>query len=252
MNVTFDGVFAAYQKNSILENITFTVPGGSITALVGRNGAGKTTLLRCLMGEKRDYSGTVWLDGRDVRQLSSRELAQTVACLPQQLPVPHVTVRELVAFGRAPYTSMTGALSREDREQIRWALHATGMDCYADAFVDALSGGQRKKAFFAMTLAQDTPVVVLDEPTAHLDTVSCFEFLTLMEAVRRQTGKTFLQVMHALPEVLRCADRIVTLHERTVAFDGTPETFLTARIPQRCFGVTIRGDREHGYAVTVP
>ena len=252
MNVTFDGVSAAYQKNPVLENITFTAPGGSITALVGRNGVGKTTLLRCLMGEKRDYRGTVWLDGRDVRQFSSRELAQTVACLPQQLPAPHVTVRELVAFGRAPYTPMTGTLSGEDREQIRWALHVTGMACCADAFVDTLSGGQRKKAFFAMTLAQDTPVVVLDEPTAHLDTVSCFEFLALMEAVRKQTGKTFLPVMHALPEVLRCADRIVTLHERVVAFDGTPEAFLAARIPQRCFGVTLRGDREHGYAVTVP
>ena len=248
MNVLFDGVSAAYQKKPVLEQIGFCADSGSITALVGRNGAGKSTLLRCLTGEKRDYTGRILLDGRDVRHMSPGELAQTVACLPQELPRPHVTMRELVSFGRAPYTGLSGKLSERDCEMVEQALDSTGMTPCADAFVDTLSGGERKKAFFAMTLAQDTPVVVLDEPTAHLDAAGCFEFLELLETVCSRTGKTFLVVMHALPEVLRCADRIVTLHDRRVVFDGTPNGCLEAQIPQRYFGIALSGDREHGWA----
>lgn len=250
MKLTFQGVCAAYQKKTVLENVSFSADSGSITALIGRNGAGKSTLLHCLMAGKRDYRGSILLDGQDVRQMTMADRSRRIACLPQNLPRPHVTVRELVGFGRTPHTPLTGKLSAQDEEKINWAIRAVDMAEYADAFVDTLSGGERKKAFFAMTLAQDTPVVVLDEPTAHLDAVSRFVFLEQIEAMRRQTGKTFLVVMHDLPEVLRCADRIVVLHEKGVAFDGTPEQCLASQIPQTCFRIQICGDREHGYAVT--
>ena len=152
--------------------------------------------------------------------MSNSQRAGRLACLPQVLPRPHVTVKELVAFGRTPYLPMTGTLSPEDLERVEWAISVTGLLPFERAFVDELSGGERKKAFFAMTLAQDTPVVVLDEPTAHLDAVSRFEFLNLLEQLCRETGKTFLAVMHELPEVLRYADHIVVLHDRQVAFSG--------------------------------
>ena len=249
MKLTVSHVCAAYRRKSVLEDISFSVESGSITALTGRNGAGKSTLISCLLGEKRDYGGEILLDGQDVRRISGGDLARMAACLPQNLPRPRVTVRELVCFGRTPYTPLTGKLSPQDTEIIHWALHAVGMEDSADAFVDTLSGGERKKAFFAMTLAQDTPLIILDEPTAHLDAVSRFAFLELVDAMRRQTGKTFLLVMHDLPDVLRCADRIVTLRDRTVVFDGTPEECLAAKIPQTCFGVQIHGDHAHGYAV---
>lgn len=250
MKLTFDGLCAAYKKKNVLQNVSFAVREGSITALVGRNGAGKSTLIHCLMGQKQDYRGNILLDGQDVRRIPSRELSQMVACLPQNLPRPHVTLRELVSFGRAPYAPLTGKLSEEDNRIIDQAIQAVKLETFENAFVDTLSGGERKKAFFAMTLAQDTPVVVLDEPTAHLDTVSRFEFLGLLEAMRRQTGKTFLVVMHELPEVLRCADRIVAIHEGTLVFEGTGEQCLAAQIPQHYFGIQLRGDPENGYAVT--
>lgn len=250
MNLVFDGVSASYKKDTVLENIRFSAESGSITALTGRNGAGKSTLINCLFGEKRDYRGKILLDEQDVRTMSHHELATLAACLPQILPRPHVTVRELVSFGRTPYTPLSGKLSPVDQEMIDQAIRSVNMERFADAYVDNLSGGERKKAFFAMTLAQDTPVLVLDEPTSHLDTVSRFAFLDLIEKMCRRTGKTFLIVMHDLPEVLRYADRIVTIENGKVLFDGTPAQCLAEKIPQNCFRIEISGDRDHGYAVS--
>lgn len=249
MKLSFEHISASYRNRQILTDVSFSAESGSITVLVGRNGAGKSTLVNCLIGEKRDYSGTIKLDSQNVQTLTVGERACKIACLPQVLPRPHVTVRELVSFGRTPYIPITGILSPADQEQVSRAISAVGLQDYESAFVDELSGGERKKAFFAMTLAQDTPVVILDEPTAHLDVVSRFEFLALLEKLRNETGKTFLAVMHELPEVLRCADQIVVLHDHQVAFTGTSEECLAAGIPQTCFNIHITGDRTSGYAV---
>lgn len=250
MKLIFEGVTAAYRRKTVLEKVSFSVPKGSITALIGRNGVGKSTLIRCLTGEKQDYRGRILLDGQDLRALDANRRAASLACLPQMLPRPHVTVEELVGFGRTPYTPLTGKLSPEDREKVQWAVNAVGMEKLRGALVDTLSGGERKKAFFAMTLAQDAPMVILDEPTAHLDAVSRFEFLELVEDMRCRTGKTFLVVMHDLPEVLRSAHRIVAIGESRVVFDGSPEDFLTEDIPQSCFQVRVTGSKDGGYAVT--
>ncbi len=246
MKLCFKGVTATYRRKTVLKNISFSVEPGSIAALIGRNGAGKSTLIQCLMGEKTDYLGGITLDGQDVCQLSLTDRASCIACLPQLLPRPHVTVRELVNFGRTPYVPLSGKLSQTDVDAVEQAISAVGLPDSADAYVDTLSGGEQKKAFFAMTLAQDTPVVILDEPTAHLDTASRFEFLDLLV----KTNKTYLLVMHELPEVLRYADHIIAIHEHGVAFDGSPEECLALGIPESCFGVHITGSKSSGYCVT--
>lgn len=249
MKLSFEHISASYRNRQILKDISFSAESGAITVLVGRNGAGKSTLVNCLIGEKGDYTGTICLDSQDVKKLTAEERACKIACLPQVLPRPHVTVRELVSFGRTPYLPITGILSPVDQEQVNRAISAVGLQDYESAFVDELSGGERKKAFFAMTLAQNTPVVILDEPTAHLDVVSRFEFLALLEKLRDETGKTFLAVMHELPEVLRCANQIVVLHDHEVTFTGTAEDCLASNIPQTCFNIHITGNRTDGYAV---
>lgn len=250
MNLTIRHISAAYRKKPIVEDVSFSVSSSSITALTGRNGAGKSTLISCLMGEKRDYTGEILLGGQNVRALSPIDRARNMACLPQELPAPHVQVRELVSFGRTPFLPLNGKLTPNDKEKVDWALSVTGMGQFEDNFVDTLSGGERKKAFFAMTLAQDTPLVILDEPTAHLDSASRFQFLELMDTVRRETGKTFLVVMHDLPEALLCADQLVTLHDHKLVFSGSGSDFLASTIPQVCFHIALRGNREDGYAVT--
>ena len=210
---------------------------------------GKTILLRCLTGEKNDYAGEILLNGDNIKKLSHAERSVKLSYLPQELPLPQVTVRELVSFGRTPYIPFSGALSQADREKVEWAIKSVGLEAFTRASVDTLSGGERKKAFFAMTLAQDTPLVVLDEPTAHLDAESRFAFLELLERLSRETGKTFLVVLHDLPEVMRYAQHIVTLHQGRITFDGTPGDCLKQSIPQRYFSIRLTGDMENGFAV---
>ena len=247
--LTLQNVSASYRKHQVLKDLSFHLGPGSITAVIGPNGAGKSTLLRCLTGEKQDYRGSILLCGKEVRTLHPKNRSQMVSCLPQELPCPHVTVGDLVSFGRSPYTPLTGHLAPRDQEAIQWALQAAGVADLQDTFLDKLSGGQQKKAFFAMTLAQDTPLVLLDEPTAHLDAPSRFAFLDLVEKMRLETGKSFLVVMHELPEVLRYAHRIVALDRGTVRFDGAPDAFLKSNLPQTLFGVRIHGSKEDGYSV---
>ncbi len=248
MNISFEKLSAAYRSRSVLEEVSFSVPEGSITALIGCNGAGKSTLLSCLNGEKRDYRGKICLQGQDIRNMDMGQRSCVLSCMPQVLPRPRVTVAELVSFGRTPYLPLTGRLSEQDRQQVDQAIEAAGLSQYRDCFVDTLSGGERKKAFFAMILAQDTPVVAMDEPTAHLDAASRFAFLELIQKMRSATGKTFLIVLHELPEILRYADRIVVLKDGKVAFTGTGEECLRESIPESCFGISVTGSKESGYA----
>lgn len=250
MKLTIQDVSLSRAGQPILKDVSFCAEEGKITALIGRNGAGKTSLIRCLTGEYTRYSGQFLLDDHPIRHLSLAQRSRLLSCLPQTLPNPHVTVEELVHFGRTPYTPLSGKLSATDHEKVCWAIHTVGLDTHTEQFVDTLSGGERKKAFFAMTLAQDTPLVVLDEPTAHLDTVSRFEFLELLERLRRETGKTFLVVLHDLPEVIRYAQRIVTLHQGQISFNGTPEDCLEQNISQKYFHIHLTGDFQNGFAVT--
>lgn len=246
MRLEFQNICASYGKQPVLQQVSFTVPEGSITALTGRNGAGKTTLLSCLVGQK-EYTGQILLDGQPIKMLHRQERAWRIAYLPQQLPCPHVTVQELVSFGRTPYTPLSGKLTPKDKQQIQWAIGAAGLTDLQNQFVDRLSGGEQKKAFFAMTLAQDAPIVVLDEPVAHLDAASRFAFYELIDQMRKQTGKSFLIVAHELTELLRYADKILVVDDKTVAFDGTGEACLCTGVPERYFGIRITGDKENGY-----
>lgn len=247
MKLEFCKLSAGYGATMVLSDVTFAAEGG-ITVLLGRNGAGKSTLLKCLAGQTA-YAGEILLDGRQTGQLSHGERARLMASLPQELPAPRVTVEELVGFGRAPWLPFSGKLSPADAEAVKTALKAVGLENCGEQLVDTLSGGQRKKAFLAMVLAQETPLVVLDEPTAHLDAASRFELLGLLKQLHRDTGKTFLVVMHELPEALLLADRIAVLAEGTVAFYGTPEQCLQERIGETYFDIRITGSRETGYGV---
>lgn len=249
MNIILEKLTAFYGKNCVLEDISLEIPQGSLVAITGCNGAGKSTMLHCLTGIKQDYRGTIYLDGKNLRHLPIQALSEKISFLPQALPMPHVTVWELVSFGRCPHLSFFGKLGESDTEKVQQAIDAVGLTNQKDTFVDTLSGGQRKKAFFAMTLAQDTPVVVLDEPTAHLDTKSRFAFLSLIDSLCKRTGKTFILVMHHLPDVLQYAQRIIVLNDKQVVFDGAPDACLQRRIPQQFFGIDIRGSHPEGYAV---
>lgn len=193
----FKNLSAFYGAKQILTDITFTLAPGKLTALVGKNGCGKSTLLSCVNGQVR-FTGEILLDGRSIRAYSPMERAKRVALLPQFLPAATMPAEQLIAMGRNPYLGLTGRLQQEDRERIEAAIELTGTQALRCQSVATLSGGERQKVYLAMILAQDADILLLDEPTAHMDMGYAADFLALLRQLTDEHGKTVLAVLHDL------------------------------------------------------
>lgn len=214
----------------ILDGISFGLRPGGLTALVGRNGSGKSTLLSCLDG--MPYRGTVMLGGEDLRTVPPRRRARMAAILHQDMPAPRLTVRELASFGREPYLDFTGRLREQDREAVDRALRDAQVLGLAERRVDTLSGGERQRAYLAMVLAQETELLLLDEPGAHLDRAWEASFLELLT---RLEGRTVLLALHDLDAAVRYARDILVLEEGKLIFSGTVEECLQKEILEKTF-----------------
>ncbi len=239
--------FCDVGVKGILSPCSFSAQKGDLTVIIGRNGSGKSTLLSCITDLK--HSGDILMEGVSISSLSPRERAKLCAVMPQKLPCPKVTVRELVSFGRTPYVPLSGKLGGEDKDKVDWAIETAGLGRFCDRDVDTLSGGERRKAFFAMTLAQDTPNIALDEPTAHLDMRSRFDFTALLEKMK--PCKTLVVVLHELTEVMRSADKIIALDKGEKVFEGCAEECMKNRVPEKYFGIELTGDRKEGFAARI-
>lgn len=214
----------------ILDGISFRLRSGGLTALVGRNGSGKSSLLSCLDG--LPYRGTVLLGGEDLRALPHRRRARMAAVLHQDMPAPSLTVRELAAFGRQPYLDFTGRLREGDREAVERALGAAQVHDLAERRVDTLSGGERQRACLAMVLAQETELLLLDEPGAHLDKTWEASFLELLTGLE---GRTVLLALHDLDAAVRYARDILVLEEGKLIFSGSVEECLEKEVLEKTF-----------------
>ena len=238
---------AGYSGRPVLQNICFNAPSGQITALLGPNGCGKSTLLRALCGILPIQAGDVRLDGISLPVMSPSRQAQHVSFLPQERPMPDCTVRRLALHGRFPYLSYPRRYRPCDQEIARTAMAQMGIADLAERPLASLSGGQRQKVYIAMALAQDTPVVLLDEPTTFLD-VS--HQLQLMDQARllADRGKAVVLVLHDLTMALEWADRLVVMGEGTVLTQGTPEEVFQSGCLSQAFGVTVnRMETEQGW-----
>ena len=223
-------------KKTILRDVDFQAAPGEITVLLGKNGSGKTSLLRCISGAYSRFQGEILLNGKNLSGLSPTERARWLAVLPQTLPQPPVTVEELTAFGRQPYTGYTGRLSQGEKEKVRRAMERSGVLPHAGDLVCNLSGGERQMAFFTMLLAQDTPAVLLDEPTANLDAEyrqRVFGFLRSM----REEGKIIVTTLHSLEDAVQLGDRFWVMQEGAMVFSGTAGDFISSGLPERNFGL---------------
>lgn len=222
-----------YEKtHPVLRDISFEAKAGEITAVLGENGCGKSTLLRAVMGEL-PFEGQITLSGLDLGSCPPAERALQVSLLPQQLPAPALSVWETVALGRSPHTTH---LSGADSAMIDARLEELGISHLADRRTDALSGGERQKAFVAMLLVQDTPLLLLDEPTTYMDASFTARFFDILQK-ERERGKAILLVMHDLSDAFDVADRLVILKNGGVAFAGTPAEALAEGLPEKLFGL---------------
>lgn len=220
----------------ILRDVSLKLTPHSFTALIGKNGSGKSTLVSCV-NQLFPSTGEMLYSGRDLRLMRPRERAALISVLPQLLPGPALTVEELACMGRSPYLDIGRRMTDADRNAVRAAMEAAGMTALARRRVDELSGGERQRAFLAMTLAQDARLMILDEPTAHMDMACEAEFMKLLDGLRRERKKTLLVVMHNLNLALRHADHIILLEEGRVRFSGSRDQCLQAPVIGECFGL---------------
>lgn len=232
------GVSLAYGDVRVVEDLTFSVPDGQVTAIVGANACGKSTLLRALARLLRPASGSVLLDGRAISELPTREVARRLALLPQSPTAPAgILVGDLVARGRSPHQRLFRSWSTADEEAVRAALEATSTTDLADRCVDELSGGQRQRVWIAMALAQDTDLLLLDEPTTFLDISHQVDVLDLVDRLNREQGRTVVVVLHDLNLAARYASHLVAMRDGAVIATGTPEEVVTAETVRDVFGL---------------
>jgi iron complex transport system ATP-binding protein len=240
-NLTATALQAGYGPRMILSDLDLTVPPGSITAIVGANACGKSTLLRCLARLLRPSAGEVVLDGRSVGQIPTRALARKLGLLPQSPIAPDgITVADLVSHGRHPHQGLISRWTRADDLVVAAALEATQTADLAERDVDELSGGQRQRVWIAMALAQETDILLLDEPTTFLDIAHQVEVLDLMVDLNRRKGTTIVMVLHDLNLAARYADHLVAVLRGKVHAAGPPHHVLTESMVKDVFGVSCR------------
>lgn len=239
------GLTLQYEQRRVVEGLSTQIPEGKVTMIVGANACGKSTLLRGLSRLLRPSAGVVTLDGKDIHSRPARELARTLGLLPQHPLAPDgITVRELVGRGRYPYQGFfrswrTGDLSEHDLAVER-ALETTATLELAERNVDELSGGQRQRVWIAMALAQETEVLLLDEPTTYLDLAHQVEVLDLVTDLNRSRGTTVAIVLHDLNLAARYADHVIAMKAGAIVAEGTAHDVVTEDLVRDVFGLESR------------
>ncbi|MEX3611456.1 ABC transporter ATP-binding protein [Rothia sp. LK2588] len=227
-----------YGSTPVIRDLSLDIPEGRITAIIGPNGCGKSTLLRGIARLLKPSAGSITLDGNDVFGFRGKEFARRVGLLPQSPVAPEgITVADLVSRGRFPYQGLFTRATAGDDEAVAWAMEATHTVDLADRVVSDLSGGQRQRVWIAMALAQQTDILLLDEPTTYLDLAHQVELLDLLSELNETRGTTMVMVLHELNLAARVADHLVAMKEGRIAAQGEAATVLTSDHLQQVFGL---------------
>lgn len=231
----------AYFNGLVLNEISLSVADGEMVGLIGPNGSGKTTLLKLVSGILHPTMGTVHLDGLNLRHLKRKAAAQKVAMVPQQFQMPFAfRVREVVTLGRTPFLKMFSEESKGDRAIVNQAMEATGVKPLEQRLFNELSSGERQKVTLAMALAQQPRLLLLDEPTAHLDISHQVEILGLVKRLNEEQGITVISAMHDLNLASLYFKRLVLLKEGSIVADGTPAQVLTPQSILEVFSASVQ------------
>lgn len=232
-----DGATIGYDGRGIVENLDLTIEDGTFTAIIGPNGCGKSTLLRGLARVLTPTAGSIVLDGRAISDYRPKESARRMGLLPQSSLAPDgIRVADLVSRGRAPYQTLFQQWRTSDEVAVAAALRATALEDLSGRLVDELSGGQRQRAWIAMLLAQDTSIMLLDEPTTFLDIAYQYDVLELLRSLHHD-GKTIVTVLHDLDQAFRYADRVVVMKDGAIIAAGPPAHIVDAELIEAVFGL---------------
>ena len=250
-----DGLRLAYNGTVVVDGLDLTVPPGQVSVIVGANACGKSTLLRALARLLAPRAGTVHLDGRSIHALPTKQVARVLGILPQAPIAPDgLTVIDLVGRGRAPHQSWLRPQSSGDRAAVHAALEATELLDLADRPVDELSGGQRQRAWIAMAVAQETPILLLDEPTTYLDLAHQIDVLDLIIDLNRREDRTIVMVLHDLNQACRYADQVIAMKSGSIVATGKPDEVITEELVGRVFDLrcTVTTDPVSGTPLVIP
>lgn len=229
-------IYAGYGEKQILKDISLQCPSGTVTVLCGPNGCGKSTVLKVASRLLSPNSGELWLQGERTEHLSGRDFARQVAVMPQIRSSASLTAHSLVLHGRFPYLGYPRHYSREDKEIVKKAMDRTNTWKFASTPVAALSGGERQKVYLAMCLAQNTPILLLDEPTTYLDIQYQLELMELTKELARD-GKAIFMVLHDLNLAMTYADQMIVMQNGTVLQKGSPQAIYESGVLEQTFHV---------------
>ncbi|WP_208589643.1 ABC transporter ATP-binding protein [Gracilibacillus suaedae] len=233
-----NNISVGYSNDLIIKDLSVSMPKHKITTIVGPNGCGKSTLLKTIVRVLQAKEGAVFLEGKAIHTLDTKEVAKRMAILPQTAQAPSgLTVFELVSYGRFPHRKRMGRLSKQDYEYIHWALDVTGLNDLRDQPANALSGGQRQRVWIAMALAQGTDILVLDEPTTYLDLAHQLDILLLLQRLNKEEGRTIIMVLHDLNHASRFSDYMIAMRDGAIVTEGAPNEVMTCDYLRRVFQI---------------
>ena len=237
-----------YENTRIIENLNVSIQTGKITTIIGPNGCGKSTFLKTIGRILKKECGDIFLQEENMNTMSTKEIAKKLALLAQSPAAPgQLKVHELIAYGRYPHRKNVGRLTKEDIEKINWAMEVTHTEEFRDRELAALSGGQRQRVWLAMALAQETDILLLDEPTTYLDMAHQLEVLEIVQQLNKNFGCTIIMVLHDLNHAARFSDELIVMRKGKVLHTGTPVQIMTTEVLKEVFQIEAKiiVDTEH-------
>lgn len=236
--ISVKNLSVAYENNTIIEHMNLSIPKEKISIIIGANGCGKSTLLKTIARINKPKNGEIFINKKSIKELKEKNIAKEVAFLPQGPTCPSgLTVRDLVAYGRFPHQKIIGGLNSHDKDLIEWAIEETGLREFADREVENLSGGQRQRAWIAMILAQETEIIMLDEPTTYLDMSYQLEVLEVLQRLNKEKKITVVIVLHELNNACRFADNIIGLKKGKIICEGKPMDVINKENLKEIYGI---------------
>ncbi len=245
----------SYQGPPVVEGLTINLPIGKITVIVGPNGCGKSTLLRAFARVLTPDDGEVILHGERIQNMPTRYVARQLGLLPQNQRTPDsIIVKDLIRRGRYPHQRLFDQWSKKDEEAVSKALQITGLENFSERLVDELSGGQRQRVWIAMVLAQDTPIMLLDEPTTHLDMAHQIEILELLNRLSVEEERTIVMVLHDINLAARYAANLVAMRDGSVIYSGKPSDIVSSEMVESVFNLrtVVISDPVTGSPLVIP
>lgn len=224
------------SKTDVVRNISFECDAHETIAVIGKNGCGKSTLLKAIARQLKPSCGSISIDGKDIKEFVPKHLAQKIAVLPQVRNVPSITAKALVMHGRFPYLSFPRIPTSRDKEIVMQCMKDTDTLSFANIDVATLSGGQRQRVYIAMLLAQQTDILLLDEPTTFLDINCQYEITDLISSLRNK-GKCVIAVLHDISQAMQIADKILLLDEGNNVFFGSPEELISSDVLEKYMNI---------------